>query len=84
VAAKAMLCGRWRIVGPSEPPFGGLQTTSCCVSGNAIVVSDEEKASGRHQVGIRKSIAVDASLLNQVASEPGVTFWPGMNLAGAR
>jgi hypothetical protein len=40
-------------------------------------------------VGIRKSIAVNASLLNQVASEPGVTFlareesggcpvyWPG-------
>lgn len=78
-----MLCGRWRIVGPSEPPFGGrLQTTSCCVSGNAIVVSDEEKAPVRRQVGIRKSIAVDASLLNQVTSEPGVTFWPGRSLAG--
>ena len=37
----------------------------------------------RRQVGIRKSIAVDASLLNQVASEPGVTFWPGRSLAGA-
>jgi hypothetical protein len=36
----------------------------------------------RRQVGIRKTIAVDASLLNQVASEPGVTFWPGMSLAG--
>jgi hypothetical protein len=35
-------------------------------------------------VGIRKSIAVDASLLNQVASKPGVTFWPGMSLAAAR
>ena len=46
------------------------------------MVSDEEKAPVRRQVGIRKTIAVDASLLNQVASEPGVTFWPGKSLAG--
>ena len=46
------------------------------------MVSDEEKAPVRRQVGIRKTIAVDASLLNQVASEPVVTFWPGMSLAG--
>src|SRR6266702_6085508 len=28
--------------------------------------------------------AVDASLLDKAASKPGVTFWPGMSLAGAR
>ena len=28
--------------------------------------------------------AVDASLLEKVASEPGVTFWPGMSLADTR
>ena len=48
------------------------------------MVSDEEKAPVRRQVGIRKTIAVDASLLNQVASEPGVTFWPGMSVVGGQ
>ena len=28
--------------------------------------------------------AVDASLLEKVASKPGVTFWPGMSLADTR
>ena len=28
--------------------------------------------------------AVDASLLDKEASKPGVTFWPGMSLAGTR
>lgn len=27
---------------------------------------------------------MDASLLDKAASKPGVTFWPGMSLAGAR
>ncbi len=43
-------------VGPSEPPCGGrLQTTSCCFGREAEVVSDEEKAPGRRQVGTRKA-----------------------------
>jgi hypothetical protein len=29
-------------------------------------------------------LAVDASLLDKAASEPGVTFWPGMSLAETR
>jgi hypothetical protein len=45
------------------------------------------------QVGIRKTerspgavagVAGDASLQNQVTSKPGVTFWPGISLAGVR
>jgi hypothetical protein len=49
------------------------------------VVSDEEKARRiRRQVGTRKTIAVDASLLNQVASKPERLFGSGMSLAGAR
>jgi hypothetical protein len=35
-------------------------------------------------VGIRKTIAVDASLLNQVASKPERLFGSGRSLAGAR
>ena len=58
---------------PNHPELRWLMT---------VVVSVGEKAPVRRQVGIRKTIAVDASLLNQVASEPGVTFWPGMSLAG--
>jgi len=43
-------------VGPSESPCGGrLQTTSCCAGREAGVVSDEEKAPLRRQVGTRKA-----------------------------
>lgn len=43
-------------VGPSESPCGGrLQTTSCCAGCEAGVVSDEEKAPERRQVGTRKA-----------------------------
>ena len=46
----------------------------------------------RCQVGIKKALhrkslrgfTVQASLFSEVASEPGVTAWPGMSLAGAR
>lgn len=36
-----------------------------------VVVSDEEKASGRRQVGARKTTTEEASKLGQTASEPG-------------
>ena len=49
-----------------------------------FVLSDLEKAHMRCQVGTRKTIAVDASLLNEVASKPGRLFGSGMSLAGAR
>ena len=49
-----------------------------------VVVSDVEKASLRRQVGNRKTIVVDASLLNQVASKPERLFGSGMSLAAAR
>jgi hypothetical protein len=40
-----VLYGRWRF-GPPEPLFEGrLQITTCCVTGDVIVVSDVEKAS---------------------------------------
>ncbi len=43
-------------VGPSESPCGGrLQTSSCCAGREAGVVSDEEKAPVRRQVGTRKA-----------------------------
>jgi len=43
-------------VGPSESPCGGrLQTASCCAGREAGVVSDEEKAPVRRQVGTRKA-----------------------------
>ena len=73
--------------GPSEPLFGErLQTASCCAG--CGVVSDEEKAPVRRQVGIRKT-NVSESLTTcryrtQVTSEPGFLFGPGMSLAGAR
>src|SRR6266508_992598 len=38
----------------------------------------------RCQVGIGKTIVVDASLLNQATSKLGVTFWPGKSLAETR
>jgi len=50
-------------VGPSESPCGGrLQTTSCCAGREAGVVSDEEKAPVRRQVGTRKANASESLL----------------------
>ncbi len=49
--------------GPSESPCGGrLQTASCCAGWEAGVVSDEEKAPWRRQVGTGKA-NVSESLL---------------------
>jgi hypothetical protein len=43
-------------VGPSESSCGGrLQTASCCAGREAGVVSDEEKAPVRCQVGTGKA-----------------------------
>jgi hypothetical protein len=36
----------------------------------------------RRQVGIRKTIAAEASKINQTASKPGFANGPGMSLAG--
>ena len=47
-----------------------------------VVVSDEEKAPVRRQVGIRKTIAAEASKINQMTSKPGHANGPGMSLAG--
>jgi len=81
-------------VGPSESPCEGrLQTTSSCALREAGVVSDEEKASLRRQVGTRKANASESLLtcrddnphdIETGASgcsrdEPGGRFadWPG-------
>jgi len=68
-------------VGPSESPCGGrLQTTSCCAGREAEVVSDEEKAPVRCQVGTRKA-NVSESLTTCRDDYPrdietGVSGWP--------
>jgi len=49
-----------------------------------VVVSDEEKASRRRQVGIGKTTVVEASKLFQMTSKPGCGVYPGMSQAGAR
>jgi len=50
-------------VGPSESPCGGrLQTTTCCGSGDATVVSDVGKARMTRQVGIGKASASESLL----------------------
>jgi hypothetical protein len=73
------------MIGPSEPPCGGrLQTTTCCGSGDATVVSDCGKGvhetSGRDQedgAQSRKGIAVDASLLMKWHRNWVLLFGPG-------
>lgn len=75
-------------VGPSESLCGQrLQTTTCCGTGDGIVVSDVEKARWTCQVGIRKASESESLLTcrnsNQVTSKPGCPFDPGMSLAGA-
>lgn len=51
-----------------------------------VVVSDEEKASARRQIGTRKTNASESLLTCrknlQTASEPGCHSNPGMSLAG--
>ncbi len=49
-----------------------------------VVVSDEEKASVRRQVGTGKTTVVEASKQIQTASKPGCCAYSGMSLAGAR
>jgi hypothetical protein len=88
-----VLHGRWRIAGPSEPPFGGgfkppsaALAEDCCGERDGKGARD---ASGGDQEDVALNapvtgFAVDASLLEKAASEPGVTFWPGMSLADTR
>jgi hypothetical protein len=49
-----------------------------------VVVSDEEKASRRRQVGTGKTTTAEASKLFQTTSKPGSGVNLGMSLAGAR
>jgi hypothetical protein len=49
-----------------------------------VVVSDEEKASKRRQVGTGKTTIVEASKFFQMTSKPGWGVNPGISLAGAR
>jgi hypothetical protein len=49
-----------------------------------VVVSDEEKASRRRQVGAGKTTTAEASKLFQMTSKPGSGVNLGMSLAGAR
>jgi hypothetical protein len=49
-----------------------------------VVVSDEEKASERRQVGAGKMTTAEASKLFQTTSKPGSGVNLGMSLAGAR
>jgi hypothetical protein len=49
-----------------------------------VVVSDEEKASERRQVGAGKTTTVEASKDIQMAPKPGYRVYSGMSLAGAR
>ena len=73
---------------------GGLWPSGAALQGEAsnhlmlrwlktVVVSDEEKAPVRRQVGTRKTITAEASKIFQVTSEPGCSNGPGMSLAGA-
>jgi hypothetical protein len=49
-----------------------------------VVVSDEEKASRRRQVGTGKTTADEASKLFRATSKPGCGVNPGTSLADAR
>ena len=58
-----------------------------------VVVSDEGKGARDASGGVQEGVALKvprgihrliASLFREVASEPGVTAWPGMSLAVAR
>lgn len=49
-----------------------------------VVVSDEEKASRRRQVGTGKTTIAEASKLFQTTSKPGSGVNFGTSLAGAR
>ena len=49
-----------------------------------VVLSDEEKASKRRQVGAGKTIPAEASKFFQTASKPGSGVNSGKSLAGAR
>ena len=49
-----------------------------------VVVSDEEKASRRRQVGTGKTTIAEASKLFQTTSKPGSGVYSGTSLAGAR
>lgn len=49
-----------------------------------VVVSDEEKAPERCQVGAGKTTTAEASKRREMASKPGCNSDPGRGLAGAR
>jgi len=76
----------------SRPAGGGFKPPSAALAEDCRGERDGKgarEASGGDQEDVALNapvagFAVDASLLEKVASKPGVTFWPGMSLAGAR
>src|SRR5260370_16100265 len=75
----------------SRPAGGGFKPPSAALAEDCRGERDGKgarEASGGDQEDVALNapvagFAVDASLLEKVASKPGVTFWPGMSLAGA-
>jgi hypothetical protein len=76
----------------SRPAGGGFKPPSAALAEDCRGERDGKgalEASGGDQEDVALNapvtgFAVDASLLDKAASKPGVTFWPGMSLAGAR
>ena len=76
----------------SRPAGGGFKPPSAALAEDCRGERDGKGAlevSGGDQEDVALNaafmgLAVDASLFREVASEPGVTAWPGMSLAGAR
>ena len=76
----------------SRPAGGGFKPPHAALAEDCRGERDGKgarEASGGDQEDVALNapvagFAVDASLLEKVASKPGVTFWPGMSLAGAR
>jgi hypothetical protein len=76
----------------SRPAGGGFKPPSAALAEDCCGERDgkgAQDASGGDQEDVALNApvtgsAVDASLLDKEASEPGVTFWPGMSLADTR
>jgi len=76
----------------SRPAGGGFKPPSAALAEDCRGERDGKGAlevSGGDQEDVALNapvtgFAVDASLLEKMASEPGVTFWPGMSLADTR
>jgi len=76
----------------SRPAGGGFKPPSAALAEDCCGERDGKgahDASGGDQEDVALNapvagLAVDASLEDKAASEPGVTFWPGMSLAETR